>query len=145
MEQRFGTHAPVTICQAHDDLLKAKLGEAGLLSYTSASGEEAVDRMWLWSAGDRCIANYDPFLLAYTDIVDSMIRVFGPRAYEPGAPECMLCYMNEAARNGCGDPLCEKKHDSGDDWVQYAVDDQLRLAEQLGLMGVPEAVLEEDR
>lgn len=126
------------MCQAHWDKLKAGITEEGLMKFVSNNGEQATEKIQQQAMGDDSNATYDPLMSANFAIWNNLLQQFGLGAMAPDAPPCLLCYMNECAKNGCGDPECKLKHDSGDDWIAYAVRDQVEEAKKRGLL--PSAV-----
>ena len=119
------------ICQAHWDKLRAKLDEAGLGHFGVKSGEQASEIFQQQLQGDD--SAFDPLLNANFAIWSNALNNFGLEMMAPDAP-CPLCYLDDCAKNGCGDPNCTRKHDSGDDWIGYAVKDQIDNAKKRGLV-----------
>lgn len=122
------------LCQSHWDKLKQGITDAGLMRYVSNDGQQAVEKIDSQLKGDDSNDTYDPLMSANFAIWNNLLRIFGLEAMAPDAPECLLCYMDEAAKNGCGDTNCKEHHASGDDWVDYAVRDQVEQAKKRGLL-----------
>ncbi|HEX5426602.1 MAG TPA: hypothetical protein VFW94_23845 [Candidatus Acidoferrales bacterium] len=122
------------MCQTHWDKLKARITEEGLMKFVSNSGEQAIEKTLQQSMGDDSNATYDPLMAANMAIWGNLLSQFGIGVMAADAPPCLLCFMDEAAKNGCGDPDCTRKHDSGMDWIEYAVRDQVEEAKKRGLL-----------
>lgn len=121
-------------CQEHWGMLKKQLNEAGLMKFVANDGVQAADRIRNQIQGDSSNENYDPLMASYFAILSNLIESFGVNAFADDAPPCLLCYMNECAKNGCGNPECKEHHHSGDEWIALAVRDQISEAQKRGLL-----------
>ena len=121
------------ICDAHWTELKQALEERGLMKLVSGSGEKATRVIEGQLQGDDSNEAYDPLLAANFAIWNNGLQAVGMGLMAPDAP-CPLCFLNECAEKGCGDPDCKKVHHNGSDWIQFAANDQLEEARKRKLV-----------
>lgn len=114
------------MCQDHWDRLKAKVEAAGLSALNSTTGEDAMARMTdQITTGDETIDNFDPLMGAHNSILANMIDQFGAAVILYDG--CPLCAANEGHNKGCTDGTCTLGADPYDQWLDFAVRDQVEV------------------
>jgi hypothetical protein len=114
--------------------LKEAIEARGLMHLVAKNGQTATEMLTQQLKGNDCNETYDPLMSAFFAILGNLLDAFGLNILVDDAP-CPLCYLTECSKAGCGDPKCTRKHDSGEDWIRYAADDQLDQARKRGLIG----------
>jgi hypothetical protein len=138
-------------------MLRAAITARGLDSLIAPDGETAVAQLASQLESDGSTpTNYDPLMSAMfaisgnaADLVKSMggnalyVMVRGEQeapiegfpGYEGRTwPYCPLCHINLAHEIMCPHETCGMDKERGyDNWIEYAADDQVKAAKELGL------------
>lgn len=123
--------AAVKFCQPHWDRLRLAVEQKGLGSLVSESGEKAASNLVDEHNHGRTIDNFDPLMGAHNAIVANVLGILkpGPALEVMTADVCPLCYANEAHEATCTEPGCTVTYD---DWIDFAVNDQVLAWNELG-------------
>jgi hypothetical protein len=118
------------LCQSCWDKLRIAIEQRGLGGFISKDGEVAASQIVNQLTAGVSVDNYDPLMAANFAIWSQSLQSFGIGMMSEDAP-CPLCYRTELEAH-CVDPKCSKQ--TGDDWIQFAADDQLAAAIEKGLV-----------
>lgn len=111
--------APMKICQPHWDELRRAIRDRGLEQYVSKDGADAAARLVRSMEEKQSKANFDPLMAAHTAILSNALRIGG------------LYILAPAEGGGLRCPICHLKRP---EWIDYAANDQLMTARELGLV-----------
>jgi hypothetical protein len=118
------------ICQEHWNKLKQAIELRGLSHLVAGNAEKATQMLLAQSDPTASFKDtFDPLLAANFSIWNNALEAFGLEMMAEGAP-CPLCLMDDHAEK-CTEPTCKKN--SGSDWIEFAADGQLEVAQQKGL------------
>lgn len=118
-------------CQEHWDTLRAEVTKQGLAGFVADSGEDVAKKMVREvEEKEVTIDSFDPLMGAHWAIVGNLADIDGNIFF---IDECPLCYSNKMHFDHCQDPDCPGKGQSDffDRWIEYAVQDQLKVLEEL--------------
>jgi len=103
----------LTPCTEHWDKIRNAVIDRGLGIMIPDDGEQAQELMERRSIEGPNVDNFDPLMGALMDITG--------RIMDTGAPVrgCPVCFLNVNCM--CPKTMC------GEDWIDYAADDQLEL------------------
>jgi hypothetical protein len=121
------------LCQECWNKLKQAVDERGLSNLIAKNGEVAASQIAEQLTTGSTPTNYDPLMAANMAIWSESLRAFGLSMMAEDAP-CPLCEKTRI-ESICIDLNCSKQ--TGDDWIQFAAEDQLQYAIHMGYVPKP--------
>jgi hypothetical protein len=120
-------------CENHWNGMKKALEDRGLSSFIATSGETAASRVESQAETHEVKReNYEPLMGMQMAIIHNAIGTLGIETFADnpdGSDRCLLCYLIANCTCGRGDECSYYK------WTDYAANDMLDLAKDLGLVG----------
>lgn len=128
-------------CTTHWDALTAELARVGLGKFIAEDGAEAIQKTAASIENTQqgvsdSAAQFEPLMAAHWAIVNNAMRLTGLALMlqnEDGTDRCPLCFITVDHKANCHMPGCTIEN--YDEWIVRAVEDQVVIAKELGLLG----------